>query len=519
MKVIIYARKSSESDDRQVQSIDDQFRILEDLAAKNQWLVVQRISDSKTAKEPYVREGFTRMMAMLQRKEAEAILVWNLNRLTRNPVDSGAVQWMLQEKVIKAIYTPEKAYLSEDNVLLFKVETGVSEQFIIDLRKVTQRGMDSKIEKGWYPGLAPEGYINDEQVIKKDPERFPLIEWAFKEMAGGLTSINKLVESLNAKGYQTRTTKHRAGGGMSDSTLTRILHNPFYAGWFQWRGQLFEGAHEPMVSWDTFVDVQKSLATKGKPKPKTTQFVFKGDFTCGVCGRAVTAERQKGHVYYHCAGWNKCKQRSIREEKVEAYLDGMFSKLEFPPSVADELNRIVGTWYENDAGFAQGILEAQNRQSEELQKRLSTILSLLTKNLLDEEDFEREHKEMKEKLTKIKIEQQSTLHALDRARETTLRVFELSRTARQMLGGGSDKDRMLLLAELGVSLVLKDGQVEGALNPLFEPFITGSSNTKTPSFDESVSAWGTRWVNVRTAYQVWELALSGLRLRSVASRT
>lgn len=514
MKLILYARKSSESEDRQVQSIDDQVRILEELATRNQWLIVERISESKSAKSPDERDGFNHMLKQIEKGRAEGVLCWSLNRLTRNPVDSGKLQWMLQQKVLKAIYTPDKNYLPEDNVLLFKVETGVSEQFILDLVKVTQRGVQSKVEKGWYPGLAPEGYLNHEREIIRDPSRFELVQWAFQRMGTGLISMRELVDEVNTRGYQTRTTKRRAGTLMTDTSLGRILRNPFYAGWFMWGKELHEGNHEAMVAWDTFVDVQKALDAKGRPKERKHEFVFKGNFTCGVCGRTITAEKQKGHVYYRCANQRKCKQGSIREEKVQEAIGGVVESLTYPENYLIEIKRIVGEWYEQDAGFSLGIVEAQNRQLEELHKRLNVILGLLTKGILDEEDFTREHRDIKQKLSGLKIEQHKTIQSLERARETTIRTCEIARDAHRIINHGGSEEKRALLAEIEMVLVLKDGEIMCSVNPLFEPFIFGYESAKTPPNEEGVSAWGTKRVNVRTIAQVWELAKSGLRLRS-----
>ena len=89
MRYILYARKSSESEDRQVQSIDDQVRILRDLATSRGLTIVEEISESHSAKDPGARAGFEGMLKKIEHGQADAILCWAINRLTRNPVDSG----------------------------------------------------------------------------------------------------------------------------------------------------------------------------------------------------------------------------------------------------------------------------------------------------------------------------------------------------------------------------------------------------------------------------------------------
>ena len=72
----------------------------------------------------------------------EGILCWKLNRLTRNPVDTGTLQYMLQRGRITKIITNEREYQLADSGLLFSVETGMANQFILDLSKDTKRGLE-----------------------------------------------------------------------------------------------------------------------------------------------------------------------------------------------------------------------------------------------------------------------------------------------------------------------------------------------------------------------------------------
>ena len=135
MRYILYARKSSESEDRQVQSIDDQLRIMREIAAARGLEIVDEIQESKSAKDPGQRPGFERLLKAIETGRADAILTWAINRLTRNPIDSGRLSWLLQNGTLSAIQTPEKQYLPSDNVLIFSVETGTANQYIIDLKK------------------------------------------------------------------------------------------------------------------------------------------------------------------------------------------------------------------------------------------------------------------------------------------------------------------------------------------------------------------------------------------------
>ncbi|MCX6378621.1 MAG: recombinase family protein, partial [Armatimonadetes bacterium] len=300
MRYILYARKSSESEDRQVQSIDDQLRILRELGIRQGMQIVKESIESKSAKAPGQRVEFEKMLRLIEQGKADGILCWSVNRLSRNPVDSGKLSWMLQTGALKCIQTPERVYLPEDNVLLFAVETGVANQFILDLKKAVHRGMQSKAEKGWFPHRAPEGYDNDlrERIIIIDPVRFPLLQRAWRLLIEERKSIGEILNILNNDwGYSTRASKRSPSGKMHTSMAYRIFSNPFYAGYFEHGGQTHRGLHPPMVTLEEFRQVQLNLRGQiGKRHKGKHNFPYVGLIVCSRCKRKLTACLQHGHL-------------------------------------------------------------------------------------------------------------------------------------------------------------------------------------------------------------------------------
>src|SRR3989339_1840366 len=118
IKYFIYARKSSESEDRQVQSIDDQVNRLKKFANDFNLDIKKTYTEAKSAKKPNNRPMFDEMIQMIESGEADGILCWQINRLSRNPVDSGTLGWISQKGVLKSIQTIDKQYLPEDNVIV-----------------------------------------------------------------------------------------------------------------------------------------------------------------------------------------------------------------------------------------------------------------------------------------------------------------------------------------------------------------------------------------------------------------
>ena len=123
MKYILYARKSSEDKGKQILSLESQTTTMKKVAADLGLKIVKVFAESKSAKKPDNRPQFAEMIKMLESGKANGIICWKLDRLSRNPVDSGTIQWLLQQGIIKEIQTIEKRYLPEDNALIFNVES------------------------------------------------------------------------------------------------------------------------------------------------------------------------------------------------------------------------------------------------------------------------------------------------------------------------------------------------------------------------------------------------------------
>ena len=153
IKYFLYARKSSEAEDRQVASIGSQIDELTKLAKRENLEIANTFSESQSAKEPG-RPLFNEMIDKIHKKEIQGIICWKLDRLARNPVDGGQINWMLQQGIIRHIQTFERSYYPTDNVLMMSVEFGMANQFIRDLSQNTKRGLKAKAERGWYPTFA-----------------------------------------------------------------------------------------------------------------------------------------------------------------------------------------------------------------------------------------------------------------------------------------------------------------------------------------------------------------------------
>ena len=86
------------------------------------------------------------------------------------------------------------------------------------------------------------------------------------------------------------------------------------------KGKLYSGNHELLVSKELFDKVQDILTGKAKTKgKKIKRFTFMDIMVCSSCGCSITAEIHKGrYIYYHCTnGKGNCLREYVRENMSE----------------------------------------------------------------------------------------------------------------------------------------------------------------------------------------------------------
>ena len=339
----IYARKSSEDEDRQVLSLDSQEKTLKELSSSYGLKVLHIFREAHSAKAPDKRPVFAEMVDAIKSGRIRGIICWKLDRLARNPDEAGRIIGMLQRKEILHIKTQEKDYYPEDNSLLSYLEFGIANQYIRDLSNNVKRGLKTKLEMGWFPSRAPLGYVNTinrekgNNEIIPDPNRFNQVKRMWQLMIVGIHSVSEIHELINKQWhFRTRETKKFVSKPLALSMLYRIFTNPFYHGWFEYpkhSGNWFKGKHETMITEEEFNEVQKRLGRyDGKAKQKTHEFAYVGIMKCGSCGAAITAEAKTKHqkngnthhyVYYHCTKRKDkdCKEKCVEQKELEQQID------------------------------------------------------------------------------------------------------------------------------------------------------------------------------------------------------
>ena len=489
-KYFIYARKSSESEDRQMASIDSQVDELKKLAKDFNLEIIDTFQESQSAKGPG-RPIFNEMLVRISKGEATGILCWKLNRLARNPIDGGQISWMLQENVIEHIQTYGRDYKSADNVLMMQVEFGMANQFIRDLRTDTKRGLRAKAERGWYPTFATIGYMHNpykhkgEKEIMQDPERFDLVRKIWDLMlTGAYTPPQALKIATEEWGL-----RNRKGKKISKSNIYRILSDPFYYGSFEYpkaSGDWYEGKHEQMVTREEFELVQDMMGGKHNTRPKTYEFAYKGPIMCGECGAQVTAEHKtkkqksgvvRNYIYYHCTKRKdpNCKQKAIEEKELEKQLAQTISKVDIPEEFFNWAMTRLKEDNVKEVRARKKIILNQQMQYQEVLAKIDNLIDMRADKEITSDEF-------KNRKAKLVLEQEKMKSLIDSTNERVTEWFNhtekyltFSEDAFNKFKNGSLRVRKEMLFMLGSNLTLIDKKLFIVLPDILKSLETASA--------------------------------------------
>ena len=478
---IIYARKSSESDEKQVQSIDDQVRVMRDLARDMDLTVIDACSEARSAKEPHARPVFQQVLNRIQSGDANGILTWKIDRLSRNPIDSATVQWLLQQGAIQSIQTVGREYLTEDNAVIFSVESSMANQYIRDLSRNVKRGLQSKLAKGVAPQVAPLGYLNTktelrgENYIVKDPERFHIVRKAWDLMLTGRYTGPEVLDTLNNQlGLRTRKTRRTGGKPLSRSSLYRLLSDPFYTGRFRYNGKLYEGTHEPMVTVEEFERVQALLGRPTKPKQSHHKYAYTGLLHCAECGGLVSATTKikiikatgqpKTYTLYYCIRARKepnaCSQRryinaDILDQQVAEKIQSFTILPEFKDWALD-------IFEEAQSHIKQSIDEVRQSQQKALdgtERQLDKLTDLCTRDLISEREYATKRKELVERIRMLKDSIATADQSAHDRRRAVERAFTFAAEAGELFHNGDIDRKRDVFATMRVNSTLEAGKL------------------------------------------------------------
>ncbi len=339
----LYARKSTESEERQVLSIESQVKEMLELAAKENINVVDIRRESHSAKSTGDRPVFNELLQDIRTSKFNSILSWAPDRLSRNAGDLGAIVDLMDAGALQEIRTHSQRFTNNPNEKFLLMILGSQAKLENDNKSVNvKRGLRTRAEMGLWPGIAPVGYLNQKRMDKKcqviiDPQRAPVVKQIFEKMAyeqwSGRNIYNWLKFELN---FRTTGNHH-----LALSNIYRLLQNTFYYGTFEYprnSGNWYQGKHTPIITKELYDKANEQLKRDNLVRG-SHEFAFTKLMVCGLCGSSISAEekykiRKDGtitkYIYYGCCRSRdrSCRNPYLREEGLVNQLSQLLGQID-----------------------------------------------------------------------------------------------------------------------------------------------------------------------------------------------
>lgn len=329
VKYCLYARKSTEQDEKQALSIDSQVKEMLAIAEHESLEIIDIRREAHSAKDSGQRPVFKELLEDIRRKRFNGVLTWAPDRLSRNAGDLGSLVDLMDQKQLVEIRTYGQYFRNSPNEKFLLMILCSQAKLENDNKSINvKRGLRTRVEMGLWPAPAPTGYLKEKRLDRKcqtliDPDRAPIIRQMFEKVANEKWSGRKIYNWLKFD------LNFKTVGGNKNLTLSNvymILQNHFYYGIFEYpkdSGNWYTGKHEPIITKELFMQVQEQM-TRSVIRSEGKEFAFTKLMTCGLCGSGITPDekfkKQKNgnvhrHVYYGCNGSRDrdCKSGYINE--------------------------------------------------------------------------------------------------------------------------------------------------------------------------------------------------------------
>jgi DNA invertase Pin-like site-specific DNA recombinase len=507
-----YRRKSTEADDRQAASLESQDRELDELAGRDGTIVSEEFnfSEAHSAKHAGKRPVFNHLLDLIERGKVNSLLAWSANRISRNAIDAAQVVDLMDRGKLLEVRTPSQSFRNTPQDKFMLALFCMQGKLENDNKGVdVVRGLKNKAIGGGRSGPAPLGYKNftnerGQKSIVPDPERFHIIRKMWTLMLTGDHSVAEIMRIVNDD-MGLRTPKRKNGSGakkLTKSLAYYILVRPFYCGEFEFplgSNNHYKGTHVPMITREEFDRVQILLGRKGRPRPKTREFVYRGPITCGECKGSVTAEEKhhcvcsnckhkfsyshrtdcpkcatdmenmknpvtRDYILYHCAKRTNpnCTQGCINQDELERQLEKELAKLEISPKFKGWALDVLKRQNANESADREMIMKIQRKDYDAVVEKIDNLIDMRAGNEIDEDEYRRKKAVLLAEKARVYALLGDTDKRIENWIEVAERGFNFAETACERFNADKSEDlhvRKEVFATLGSNYTLRDKKI------------------------------------------------------------
>ena len=321
--VALYLRFSSER--QKEQSIEGQLRDCISYCKRKGYRIVAIYVDRATTarKDVEKRVYFQQMISDSVHREWQYVIVWKLDRFSRNREDSAVFKMRLRKNGVKVESATENISKNPEGIILEAVLEGIAEYYSADLSQKITRGMrESALKCQCVGGHIPLGYKIEDHKLVVDPETAHIVHEAFQLYANGET-VADICRMFNAKGYRTAK-----GVEFNRNSFKSMFRNERYIGVYTYRDIRIEDGVPAIIDKDLFETVSRRLSknaeapARGKAK---VDYLLSGKLFCGHCGASMNGESgigRRGTTYHYYSCYTKkrrlgCDKRPLKKDFIE----------------------------------------------------------------------------------------------------------------------------------------------------------------------------------------------------------
>ena len=485
-KLFLYARKSTDDRDKQVQSILDQIAELRAFAHKEGVSVVEVLVEKQSAKQPG-RKVFEAMLQRIAKGEAEGILSWHPDRLARNFTDGARVIEMIETYGAELHFPSYSFDNTPHGIFCLSLAFGQSKLYVDNLSENVKRGQRNKAKRGILPRYAPTGYINNRNTreIDPDPEYAPLVVSLFEQYSTGRYTLKQL-------GW-----KNRNGNPCAVSGVQKILRNPFYYGLIVWGGETYEGVHKPLITKKLFDQCQAVMKQRGRihTKHEPKQYPFRQLLKCAHCGCSITSSiAKKRYVYYHCTRKKgNCGTRFLSPKAIDEQVRLALQTVSLTPADAKSIETHLRKLHETDIQAGASRTETLRSGIREINEKLDTLLDMSLSGDISREEYILKKQKLLAKKTDLREKSRRISDGGASWLEPALSILNQATTIPNALKSPNPTERVNCFKEVGSNRTLRGKTVvfqpQCGWSALYDG-LQGSPSTKayscvstdTPSF-------------------------------------
>lgn len=381
---VIYARYSS--DNQTEQSIEGQLRVCEQYAKNNDILILKTYIDRAMTGTNDNRPDFQQMIKDSANKEWQNIIVYKLDRFSRNKYETAKYKKILKDNGVKLLSAMENIPDTPEGIILESLLEGMAEYYSAELSQKVKRGMNETRLKGNFTGgNLIYGYKVENHKVVINEEQAKVVRYIYEQYALGVY-VKDIIADL--------TEKHifNHGNPFAINTIYNILKNEKYSGVYRFNNQTFENMYPQIVSTEIYEKVrQKTNQNKYGKRSIEVEYLLRNKLKCGYCGEPISAEcgttsQGKKRRYYKCLGKKRhttnCDKQTVRKEILEdLVIKILIEQLSSPKTLDKIAKNILKVQESEDCGNT--LLTSLNKEKCVTQKILDNIMKAVEQGVIN----------------------------------------------------------------------------------------------------------------------------------------